>query len=99
MLDLFRYYSDDYVYSIYYIVLTTHLLAVEFIENGITAKHLNLTRRQFKEYHIEKKQPPASLMENAFDANDNKVAGIFDINQNDGSVDSPALRKIRYLII
>lgn len=69
--------------------------AVEFIENGITAKHLNLTRRQFKEYHIEKKQPPASLMENAFDANDNKVAGIFDINQNDGSVDSPALRKIR----
>lgn len=69
--------------------------AVEFIESGITAKHLNLTRRQFKEYHIDKKQPPASLMENAFDANDNKIARIFDINKNDGSIDSPALRKIR----
>jgi hypothetical protein len=69
--------------------------AVEFIESGITAAHLNLTRRQFKQFHIDKQQPPAALMENCFSSNSNKIGGIFEIDKNQNSIDSPALRKIR----
>ena len=70
--------------------------AVEFIEKGgITPGHLNLTRHQFTAYHVEKEKPPTSLMESAFQSPSNKIAGIFEVNEVDDSVDSPALQKIR----
>ena len=78
--------------------ITGHLiffLAVQVIENGITASHLNLTRSQFKSY-LTGTKPPLALMEFQIQR-DSKSAlgGIFERNIETGEFSSPALQKIR----
>ena len=72
---------------------TSPIIAVGFVEHGITAKHLNLTRKQFDEYHQNISKPPLALMESTFSSG-GKIGNIFTKN-DDGSFDSPALQKIR----
>jgi hypothetical protein len=69
--------------------------AVQVIENGITASHLNLTRSQFKSY-LTGTKPPLALMEFQIQR-DSKSAlgGIFERNIQTGEFSSPALQKIR----
>ena len=69
--------------------------AVQVIENGITASHLNLTRSQFKSY-LTGTKPPLALMEFQIQR-DSKSAlgGIFERNIETGEFSSPALQKIR----
>ena len=69
------------------------MIAVGFVEHGITAKHLNLTRKQFDDYHGNISKPPLALMESTFPSG-GKIGNIFTKNE-DGSFDSPALQKIR----
>lgn len=71
------------------------ILAVQVIENGITASHLNLTRSQFKSY-LTGTKPPLALMEFQIQR-DSKTAlgGIFERNIETGEFSSPALQKIR----
>ena len=82
-----------YIYNRYF--FKKIVLAVQVIENGITASHLNLTRSQFKSY-LTGTKPPLALMEFQIQR-DSKSAlgGIFERNIETGEFSSPALQKIR----
>jgi len=69
--------------------------AVGFVEHGITAKHLNLTRKQFDMFHQNQAKPPLALMESTFPRMD-KIGNIFTKDGDDDvSFSSPALEKIK----
>ena len=77
--------------------LKPFLIAVGFVEHGITAKHLNLTRKQFDMFHQNQAKPPLALMESTFPRMD-KIGNIFTKDGDDDvSFSSPALEKIKWV--